>query len=179
MLTAQQSARISLRDLRPFRFDRTLEFPEEPAEVWAILTRTDEFRRWWPWLREFSGDGLVPGGRTTCVIRAPVPYSLRFTVTVEDLVPGRRVEATVEGDLAGPARLDIDRGVAGGSAVRLTWDLELRRPVLQAAARFGRPVMEWGHDWVVTNGLEQFRRRALRVHTPHDRPDDDRGSGAA
>jgi hypothetical protein len=44
---------------------------------------------------------------------------------------------------------------------RLAWEMELGRPVLRAAARFGRPVMEWGHDWVVANGVEQFLRRAL------------------
>jgi hypothetical protein len=165
--------------LRPFRYDRTLTFAADPPEVWAAITRTDEFLRWWPWLRELSGDGLVAGGRSRCLVRAPVPYTLRFTVTVCDLVPGRRVEARVDGDLAGPAHLELGSGADGGSTVRLAWELQLRRPVLQAAARFGRPVMDWGHDWVVTNGLEQFRRRALRVDVPHDNRDDDRGSGAA
>jgi uncharacterized protein YndB with AHSA1/START domain len=174
--------------LRPFRFDRAWTFSVAPDELWAVLTRTDEFRRWWPWLRQISGDGLVPGGRSTCVVRAPVPYTLRFTVTVVDLVPGERIEAVVDGDLAGPARLWVapaaGRGGDGGSEVRLAWEMELRRPALRAAARVGRPVMEWGHDWVVGTGVEQFRHRALRVHVPHDDHhsdggDDDRGSGTA
>ncbi len=164
--------------MRPFRYDRTLTFAADPEELWRTITRTDEFPRWWPWLRELSGDGLVPGGRSSCVVRAPVPYTIRFTVTVQKVVPGRRVEATVDGDLAGPAELEVRPGADGGSAVRLAWDLELRRPVLCAAARIGRPVMEWGHDWVVTTGLEQFRSRALRVDGRHDNRDD-RGSGAA
>jgi Polyketide cyclase / dehydrase and lipid transport len=161
--------------LHPFRFDRTLSFAADPPELWAAITRTDEFPRWWPWLRELSGDGLVPGGRSTCVVRAPVPYTLRFSVTVEELVPGRRVAAFVDGDLAGPAHLEVGAGTDGGSTVRLAWDLQLRRPMLQAAARIGRPVMEWGHDWVVTSGVEQFRRRALGVDVSHDNTSDDRG----
>ena len=165
--------------MRTFRFDRTLTFAADPPEVWAAITRTDEYSRWWPWLRELSGDGLVPGGRSTCVVRAPVPYTLRLTVTVRELVPEERVEALVDGDLAGPARLEVGPGADGGSAVRLAWELELRRPVLQVAARIGRPLMEWGHDWVVTNGVEQFQRRALRVDVTHDNRDDDRGSGTA
>jgi uncharacterized protein YndB with AHSA1/START domain len=164
--------------LAPFRFDRTWTFDEAPADLWGVLTRTDDFPRWWPWLRELSGDGLVPGGRTDCVVRAPIPYTLRFTVAVRELVPGRLVEAAVEGDLAGPARLEVDAAGAG-STVRLAWEVELRRPVLRAAAVFGRPVMEWGHDWVVTTGVEQFLRRALRVQASHDDNDDDRGAGAA
>jgi hypothetical protein len=156
--------------------------------MWAVLEQTGDFRRWWPWLRELSGDGLVPGGRNVCVVRAPIPYTLRFTVTVRELVPGRFVVADVDGDLAGPARLEIGPAdepnpaeePGGGTTVRLTWEMELRRPVLRTAARFGRPVMEWGHDWVVANGMRQFLGRALRVDTGHDHDlDHDRGPGTA
>lgn len=178
---------VSLRALRaalaPFRFDRTWTFGVPPAELWSVLERTADFRRWWPWLRELSGDGLVPGGRNRCVVRAPIPYTLRFTVAVNDLVPGRLVEAEVDGDLVGPARLEIGAvdGPEAGSTVRLAWEMELRRPMLRTAARFGRPVMEWGHDWVVANGMRQFLQRALRVGTHHDdyHFDDDRGAGTA
>ncbi len=138
--------------------------------MWAALTRTGDYQRWWPWLREFSGDGLVSGGRTTCVVRAPVPYTLRFTVAVTQLVPGERIEALVDGDVTGPARLDISpiggRAIGGrrrASQVRLAWEVELQRPMLRAAATVGRPVMEWGHDWVTNTGFEQFCRSALRV----------------
>jgi uncharacterized protein YndB with AHSA1/START domain len=156
-------------------------FDVAPDTVWAALSRTEDYRRWWPWLREFSGDGLVPGGRTTCAVRAPVPYTLRFTVTVTELVPGERVEAVVDGDLSGPARLEVAGFGARwrDSQVRLVWEVELQRPVLRAAARFGRPVMDWGHDWVVNTGIEQFCRLALRVEVPHDDHDDDRGAGTA
>jgi hypothetical protein len=174
--------------LAPFCFDRTWTFAAAPDELWAVLSRTDDFPRWWPWLRELTGEGLVPGGRSACVVRAPIPYTLRFTVAVREVVPGRLVDAVVDGDLAGPARLELDSGGPGvrgwppemgrGSLVRLSWQMELRRPMLRAAARFGRPVMEWGHDWVVANGVEQFLHRALRVHVPHDDDDDDRGPGA-
>jgi Polyketide cyclase / dehydrase and lipid transport len=158
--------------LRPFTFDRTFTFDVGPDELWAVLTRTGEFRRWWPWLREFSGDGLVPGGRSTCVVRAPIPYTLRFSVTVREVVAERLVDAVVDGDLAGPARLEVDPAGRGRSTARLAWEMELRRPVLRAAARPGRPVMEWGHDWVVTTGVEQFLRRALRVGVRYDRDSD-------
>jgi hypothetical protein len=164
--------------LAPFRFDRTWTFDVPPDALWAALARTDDYPRWWPWLRELSGDGLVPGGRTECVVRAPIPYTLRFTVVVGELEPGRRVDAVVEGDLAGPARLEVD-GDGAGSRVRLLWEVDLRPPALRAAARVGRPVMEWGHDWVVANGVEQFLRRALGVQAHHDNDDDDRGPGAA
>ena len=160
--------------MRPFRLDRTWAFDVGADELWAILARTDEFPHWWPWLRECSGDGLVAGGRADCVIRAPVPYTLRFRVTVRDLVPGERVEAVVDGDLTGVGRLEVGPDGAG-SRLRLAWELRLQRPALRAAARFGRPVMQWGHDWVVATGVAQFRRRALRVDASYDDHDDNDG----
>lgn len=151
--------------MRPFRFDRAWVFDIGRDELWATLARTDDFPRWWPWLRELSGDGLVPSGCSVCVVRAPIPYTMRFTVTVANLVPGERVEAVVAGDLSGPARLEVAPD-GRGTRVRLAWELRLERPVFRAAARFARPLMEWGHDWVVTTGLEQFCRRALGVDSP-------------
>jgi len=181
----RQSRPLASGALRPFHFDRSWTFAEPPDELWRVLARTGDFRRWWPWLREFSGDGLVPGGQSACLVRAPVPYTLRFTVTVRELIPARLVDAVVDGDLAGPARLELGPGGdgdGGGSVARLAWEMELCRPVLRAAARFGRPLMEWGHDWVVTTGVEQFLARALRVDEEHDRDahtDPHRGPRAA
>jgi uncharacterized protein YndB with AHSA1/START domain len=96
--------------LKPFRFDRCWTFDIGPDVLWAALSRTEDYRRWWPWLAEFSGDGLVSGGRSRCVVRAPVPYTLRFTVTVVELVANERIEAVVDGDLAGVGRPVMERG---------------------------------------------------------------------
>ena len=148
----------------PFRFDRTWVFPVAPKAFWRAISRTRDFPRWWPWLRRLDGDGLVEGGRADALVRGPIPYNLEFTVAVDELVPERRVDASVDGDVSGPARLEVDAH-PDGSQVRLSWTMELRRPRLRAAARVARPVMEWGHDWVVANGVEQFLRRALRVGT--------------
>src|SRR2546423_57701 len=65
-----------------FRFDRRWTFPVPPAQLWEALSRSDDYPTWWTWLRRFDGDGLVEGGRPRCEVRAPLPYSLRFTVDV-------------------------------------------------------------------------------------------------
>lgn len=144
----------------PFRFDGRWVFPVGPGQLWAVLSRTDRFREWWPWLREIESDGLVAGTVARCVVRAPVPYSLRFDVAIVDVVPERLVATRVSGDLEGPARLDV-AAHADGSEARLSWELELRDPMLRAASHVARPVMEWGHAWVIDTGVRQFRRLGL------------------
>ena len=149
----------------PFRFDGRWVFPVPPAELWAAFSRTDRFQEWWPWLRTLESDGLVEGTVSRCVVRAPVPYSLTFDVAILEVVPECRVVTEISGDLEGPARLDVDAHPEGSEA-RLTWELELRDPLLRAGAAFARPLMEWGHSWVVDTGVRQFRRSALPGHDP-------------
>jgi hypothetical protein len=144
----------------PFRFDRVWTFPTPPAELWAVLERTDDYVSWWSWLREFESDGLRAGGRARCVIQSPLPYALRCEIRVLAIEPGASIATEVAGDLRGPARLDV-APAGDGSTARLSWSLELGDPVLARIARVGRPVMAWAHDVVVALGVDQFRRRAL------------------
>jgi hypothetical protein len=149
---------------RPFRFDRRWTFAVPPDDLWETVSRTDEYPVWWSWLRDFdtdgAADGLHEGASARCVIRAPLPYALRFTVDVERVVAAELVETRITGDLEGPARLEIAPAGAGSTA-RLAWSLQLRDPVLRRFAVVGRPAMAWAHDRVVEIGLRQFEQRAL------------------
>jgi hypothetical protein len=149
----------------PFTFDRRWDFAVPPDELWATLSRTDEYPDWWSWLREFDADGLEQGATARCVIRAPLPYALRFTVHVHQAVKAELVDTVIHGDLEGPARLEIAPSGPGGSTARLTWALVLRDPVLRRLAVVGRRAMTWGHDRVVASGLRQFEQRALDGRT--------------
>ena len=144
----------------PFRFDRTWSFAVAPEELWGVLNRTDQYVTWWTWLREFEADEIRTGTTARCTIQAPLPYALRCTVRVDEVVPACVVATTVGGDLRGPARLELAR-VGDGSTARLVWSLELGNPVLAQLARVGRPLMSWAHDVIVATGVDQFRRRAL------------------
>jgi uncharacterized protein YndB with AHSA1/START domain len=148
----------------PFRFDRIWTFPVPPAELWAVLCRTDDYVSWWSWLREFEADGLRAGTRARCTIQSPLPYALHCDIRVLAIEPEAAIVTQIGGDLRGPARLDIAPAAAGSTA-RLSWSLELGNPVLGRLARFGRPVMSWAHDVVVAIGVDQFRRRALAPGT--------------
>jgi uncharacterized protein YndB with AHSA1/START domain len=143
-----------------FRFDRTWTFPVPPARLWDVLERTDDYVRWWSWLRALDGDGLRTGGRARFTIQAPLPYRLRGELHVLEAVAPRHVVTEVAGDLRGPARLDLAPAV-GGCTARLRWSVELGDPVLARMARVARPVMVRAHDVVVAVGVQQFRRRAL------------------
>jgi Polyketide cyclase / dehydrase and lipid transport len=147
----------------PFHFDRAWQFGVTPTELWSTLARTDCYREWWPWLRGFrvTGDALGEGTRADAVIQAPLPYQLHCTIHVDDAVPDRLLRTHVEGDLEGPASLELSAH-DGGAEARLQWALELRAPVLRSFAILARPAMAWAHDRIVERGLVQFEGHALR-----------------
>jgi len=141
--------------------DRSWEFPVEPEALWEVLTRTADYRSWWSWLRSLeTPDGLSEGSLARCEIGPPLPYVLRLSIEVVRVVPLRSVETRVDGDLSGPARLEVEPA-GTGSRARLVWELVTRRPVLHLATRVARPLLQWGHDWCVDTGVAQFRRRAI------------------
>jgi hypothetical protein len=141
--------------------DRRWTF-DVPADVlWARMASTDEYRRWWPWLRRFDAKGLVEGDVWGCLVQPPLPYVLRFRVELTAVDPGARADAVVTGDIRGTATLTVEPD-GDGAAARLVSSLEPANPVLRAFGAVAAPVVRWGHDWVLDQGLRQFRQRGLR-----------------
>ena len=142
------------------RSDRRHHFDASPEDLWAALRETDRYRAWWPWLRAFEATGFAVGDVWRCTIQPPLPYSLRLTVTIDDIVEGESVAATVGGDIVGAATVAI-AAWGPGSEAHLVSELAPANRMLLAVARMARPVVRFGHDWVLDTGAHQFRARAL------------------
>jgi uncharacterized protein YndB with AHSA1/START domain len=140
--------------------DRRYRLPAPPEEVWAALSVPGDYPSWWPWLQRLEAPALAEGASWACQIQPPVPYPLRFTLVLTEVVPASRVAATLSGDVVGSARLTLDPA-PGGTAVRLTSALAPGSPALRAVALVARPLARFGHDWVLDTGARQFVDRAL------------------
>ena len=138
--------------------DRHYQFPFDAPTMWSVLGATEEYRGWWPWLRKFEAAGLVTGDRWSCTVRPPLPYSVRFTLELVDVQPPARVSAVVHGDITGAADIAIEPD-GDGCSVRLMSTLTPASRALGAMAALTRPVVTWGHDWVLDSGATQFARR--------------------
>jgi hypothetical protein len=148
--------------MRPFSSDRDWSFDVDAGTLWDRFSDIDRYESWWPWLHSFDPDGgFAPGARWSCVVVPPLPYRVHFTVELDRIEVGRRVEATVTGDVRGAAVLEVHDGADGGSRARLRSELAPAHPVLRSVGRVARPMVEWGHDWVLDQGRHQFVTRAL------------------
>jgi uncharacterized protein YndB with AHSA1/START domain len=143
------------------RTEHHYDFPRPPEEVWASLVRVDRYRDWWPWLASFDAGGFDAGERWRCVVSPPLPYTVRFEVLLEEVEAPRFVTATVTGDIAGPAAIDLRATPSGGTDLCLVSSLAPSAGLLRAATAIAGPVVRWGHDWVLATGLRQFRQRAF------------------
>lgn len=147
-------------DRSTVRSDRRYAFDVGPDELWAACTRTDDYRRWWPWLRRLDDARFEEGSTWRCELQPPLPYSLAFDLRLEEVEAPRFVTASISGDIAGHAAIDI-RPTATGSELRLVATLGPSSAALRAIARFAHPLVRFGHDWVLDTGIRQFRRRGI------------------
>jgi uncharacterized protein YndB with AHSA1/START domain len=142
------------------RSDRSYRFAVPAEELWRALSRVEDYRTWWPWLRGFDGSSFEPGEAWHCVVQPPLPYSLRFRVILDDVEPARAASATITGDITGTARLEVIPA-AGGCEARLVSRLSPASSMLRTIAVMARPVARFGHDWVLDSALRQFRTQVF------------------
>lgn len=143
-----------------FETDRRYDLPVSPSELWATLTRVDDYRSWWPWLRHFDAQQLAGDEVWDCLVQPPLPYKVRFSVSLDEVQAPTTIRASITGDVVGEARLDITER-PDGSEARLVSHLEPGNPLLRAVARVASPVVRFGHDWVLDTGARQFIDRAV------------------
>lgn len=148
------------------RSERRTPLGADPDVVWRALEQVDRYRAWWPWLRAFDGRSLATGQRWSCSVQPPLPYRVRFTIDLVEVVAASHVRATVGGDVAGVARLDLVP-TATGTDLLLTAELSAANRWLRHVERWAHPVARFGHDRIIDRALGQL---AHRVDGPGDGP---------
>lgn len=135
-------------------------FDADPDTLWTAIRQTGSYMAWWPWLRIFDAPSFEVGSRWTCVVQPPVPYRVRFAIDLARIEPARLVTVAVSGDISGSADMRIEAEGAGCS-VHLVSELAPDNRLLRTAAFVARPIVRFGHDWVLDTGASQFAASAL------------------
>jgi uncharacterized protein YndB with AHSA1/START domain len=113
-------------------------------------------------------DEVVPETAIAATVSGDLAGHARLTITPAGReAPAGAGAAPAASAGAAPAGAGAAAAGAGsaaggvGSAARLDWDVSPTKPWLRRSATLARPVLLWGHEWVVRTGVEQFRARAL------------------
>jgi carbon monoxide dehydrogenase subunit G len=147
-------------------YQERFSFPAPPEEVWSAVEHFERFEGWWGWLGELrvEGPGLVAGSVLHGVVAPPLPYRMRLRVVLVASDPPRSIDALVQGDLEGQARLVLEPE-GEGTRASVAWTIEMMQRPMRVAARVAAPVLRWGHDRVVDATVAGFRRH-LRDRAP-------------
>jgi hypothetical protein len=131
-----------------------------PEDIWSSIEHGERFETWWAWLREFrlEGPGLEAGAVLHGVVSPPVPYTMRIQVVLDRCARPSRIDATVHGDLEGPASLVLERS-DHGTLAEVAWTIEMTQRTMRLAARVAHPLMRWGHDRVIEATVSGYRRQ--------------------
>jgi uncharacterized protein YndB with AHSA1/START domain len=139
------------------RSDRRYRFAVGRREVWQAFTQVDQYRRWWPWLHRFDGVEFRTGERWECAVKAQLPYTLEFAIELDDVAEDLSAHARLSGDIDGWAELTLtDEGT--GSQLRMESVLTARSGPARWLDAVAPPLARRGHDWILDNGIRQFRR---------------------
>ncbi|WP_106813829.1 SRPBCC family protein [Microbacterium timonense] len=151
-----------------YSFVSRWRIPQPPEQVWAELERTltgpsAATIPWWPELSiPMPPRRLAPGERMVLAVRSPLGYRLRVRLELTSVDAGRALAAASEGDLRGTGEVVIggpapedrtgDPAGAGWCLVAFRWDVQTRRPWMNATAWLLRPLFERAHARVMRRG---------------------------
>jgi uncharacterized protein YndB with AHSA1/START domain len=129
--------------------------------VWAALTDTATWPRWWPYvlevrtLRAGGVDGLGAVRRIHWSTR--LPYRIAIEVEVIESVRHQRLRVRSRGQLDGEG-LWLLRAEQGYTDVTYVWRVTLKRPWMRWMAPLLAPVFRWNHDDVMRAGEAGLQR---------------------
>ena len=125
-----------------YSFVSRWQVPAPPQRCWAEIERRlrpGAGPTWWSSVSVTRAPArLAVGESIELSVRSPLAYRLQPRLTITDLVPGRAIEVSSAGDLAGSGRVDLV-GDSDGTVITIHWDVATERAWMNATAFLLRP----------------------------------------
>ena len=149
-----------------FHFDDRWIVDAGIESVWAILERVDEWPGWWPGLTAAEKVGaaqadvdaadlpVIPGSRARLLVHAPIGWSLRFSIEVDEVDAPHLIRFRANGDLRGEGRWALT-AFDGVTTIDSLWCVTTSRTIIRAM----RPLSGLMHGAVMRAGERGLRSR--------------------
>lgn len=140
-----------------YHFEDKWHVPFSPERVWEVLSRPEDYPRWWRgvYLSAEPLDGSE-GKRVAVVAKGRLLYKLRFTIETLRLDKPKLIEFRATGDFVTDVsrwRLEPDDE---GTRVTLEWNPRVEKPLVKFLSPILKPIFRWNHDWTMKRGERQI-----------------------
>ena len=140
-----------------YHFEDKWHVPFPAEKVWEVLSRPEDYPRWWRGVY-LSAEPLEgsEGKRVAVVAKGRLPYKLRFTIETLRLEKPRLIEFRATGDFVTDVsrwRLEPD---GEGTRVTLEWNPRVQKPLVKILSPILKPIFRWNHDWTMKRGERQI-----------------------
>lgn len=138
-----------------YRFLSTWVLRAKRAAVYDALRDYESHPLWWPGvneatlLREGDEDGV--GAVLEYVVAGPLPYDLRFEVTVDAAERPERIAVAAKGELEGTGEWRLEEH-GELTVARYAWAVATTKRWMNALATPARPLFSWAHTKVMRAG---------------------------
>jgi uncharacterized protein YndB with AHSA1/START domain len=156
-----------------YHFTTRWRVKSSAEEAFEIISRPEEFPRWWPdvYLRVIdlsAGDEHGVGRRVRFHTKGWLPYTLDWESTVVEVERPWRLAITASGDFVGRGVWTFEQD---GDWVNMIfdWRLSAEKPLLRYLSSLLKPIFSANHRWAMARGrksLEQELARRARKRVP-------------
>ncbi len=142
-----------------YHFLTRWKFRGPVEKIYKILSAGKDYPRWWK--PAYVACREVAPRKIEALVRARLPYTLKFTTELIREVPNREFEIRATGELDGRGLWKFH---PDGEFTHLEffWDVQATKPLMRRLSFLLKPLFVWNHNWVMDTG-----ESALQAEVDH------------
>lgn len=161
-----------------FHFITNWELPTMVGEVYPIIKDSSRLSEWWPsvylevkTIKDGNTSGI--GKIVSLYTKGYLPYTLRWTFEVMEVITNEKIALRAFGDLNGKGVWTFKQE---GKICKVSydWDISFDKPYLSKLTCLLRPIFSFNHKWAMKRGLEslqlEIRRKRGEQNVPTPPP---------
>jgi len=129
-------------------------------KIYEILKDGRSYSRWWR--PAYVSSEEVEPRKIEALVRAKLPYTLRFTTEVIHEDPPHEFKIRASGELEGTGLWKLHQD---GEMTEVTffWDVRAQKTLVRWLSFLLKPLFIWNHDWVMKTGETALQAEVNRL----------------
>lgn len=139
-----------------YHFKDRWHVPFRVEKVWDVLSRPEDYPRWWRGVYLSAEPLDKERKRVAVVARGRLPYKLRFTIETLRTEKPRLIEFRATGDFVTDRSRWVLKAEGNGTIVMLEWNPIVEKPLVKILSPILKPLFRWNHEWSMRRGEREI-----------------------